>query len=197
MSIHPVTIYHDLHYSWGFLNGSVMKNPPAMQGATGDVGSIPGLGRSPREGNGNPIQYSCLENPMDRRAWWAMVHGVAKSWTQLNDTPLVLRVCLGLNFSTLHCNWSQFFEEEIRSCLSCDRLLSQVKSRSHLSRTRGEENSKLCSEWQPALFADHSVGGWKKGTIWSPLDLPLLAWDHDLTSPGRQQGPGLPWWLRW
>ena len=79
MSIHPVTIYHDLHYSWGFLNGSVMKNPPAMQGATGDVGSIPGLGRSPREGNGNPIQYSCLENPMDRRAWWAMVHGVAKS----------------------------------------------------------------------------------------------------------------------
>ena len=44
----------------------------------GDASSIPGLGRSPEEGNGNPLQYSCLENPMDRRAWWATVHGVAK-----------------------------------------------------------------------------------------------------------------------
>ena len=45
----------------------------------GDMGSIPGLGRSPGEGNGNPLQYSCLENPMDRVAWWATVHGVAKT----------------------------------------------------------------------------------------------------------------------
>ena len=49
----------------------------------GDLGSIPGLGRSPGEGNGNPLQYSCLENHMDRGAWWAIVHGVAKSQTQL------------------------------------------------------------------------------------------------------------------
>ena len=49
----------------------------------GDPGSIPGLGRSPGEGNGNPLQYSCLENPMDRGAWWATVHGVAKSQTRL------------------------------------------------------------------------------------------------------------------
>ena len=47
----------------------------------GDPGSIPGLGRSPGEGNGHPLQYSCLENPMDRGAWQATVHGVAKSWT--------------------------------------------------------------------------------------------------------------------
>ena len=47
----------------------------------GDLGSIPGLGRSPEEGNGNPLQYYCLENPMDRGAWWAKVHGVAKSQT--------------------------------------------------------------------------------------------------------------------
>ena len=47
----------------------------------GDLGSIPGLGRSPGEGNGNPLQYSFLENPMEREAWWATVHGVAKSWT--------------------------------------------------------------------------------------------------------------------
>ena len=51
----------------------------------GDPGSIPGLGRSPGEGNGNPLQYSCLENPMDGGAWWAAVHGVAKSQTWLSD----------------------------------------------------------------------------------------------------------------
>ena len=50
----------------------------------GDPGSIPGSGRSPG-GNGNPFQYSCLENPMDRGVWWAVVHGVAKSQTQLSD----------------------------------------------------------------------------------------------------------------
>ena len=47
----------------------------------GDLGSIPGSGRSPGEGNGNPLHYSCLENPMDRGAWWDTVHGVSKSWT--------------------------------------------------------------------------------------------------------------------
>ena len=51
----------------------------------GDWGSIPGLGRHPGEGNGNPLQYSCPENPMDRGAWWAILHGVAKSQTQLSD----------------------------------------------------------------------------------------------------------------
>ena len=51
----------------------------------GDLGSIPGSGRSPEGGNGNPLQYSCLENPMDEGAWWASVHGVAKSRTQLSD----------------------------------------------------------------------------------------------------------------
>ena len=51
----------------------------------GDLGSIPGLERSPGEGNGNTLQYSCLENPMDEGAWWATVHGVARSWTRLSD----------------------------------------------------------------------------------------------------------------
>ena len=52
----------------------------------GDPGSVSGLGKSPEEGNGNPLQYSCLENSMDRGAWWATVHGVAKSWTRLSDS---------------------------------------------------------------------------------------------------------------
>ena len=59
----------------------VLKNPPANSGDLRDVGSIPGSGRSPGEGNGNPLQYSCLENYMDRGAWWATVHGVAKRGT--------------------------------------------------------------------------------------------------------------------
>ena len=50
----------------------------------GDLGSIPGSGRSPGEGNGNPLQSSCLENPMDKEAWWATVHGAAKSQTRLS-----------------------------------------------------------------------------------------------------------------
>ena len=64
-----------------FQGGSVLKNPPASTGAIGDSGSIPGSGRSPGKGNGNPLQYSCLGNPMDRGAWWATVHGVSKSPT--------------------------------------------------------------------------------------------------------------------
>ena len=51
----------------------------------GDLGSIPGSGRSPGDGSGNPLQYLCLENPMDQGAWWATVHGVAKSQTRLSD----------------------------------------------------------------------------------------------------------------
>ena len=54
-----------------------------------DPSSIPGSGRSPGEGNGNPLQYSCLENPMEGGAWQATVHGVAKSWTQLSDFTLL------------------------------------------------------------------------------------------------------------
>ena len=61
--------------------GSLVKNPPAN---AGDAGSILGLGRSPGEGNGNPLQYTCLGNPMDKGAWWATVHGVTKSGTQLS-----------------------------------------------------------------------------------------------------------------
>ena len=61
----------------------VVKNLSANAGGIRDVGSTPGLGRSPGRGHGNPLQYSCLENPIDRGAWWAAVHRVAKSQTQL------------------------------------------------------------------------------------------------------------------
>ena len=62
----------------------MVKNPPANAGDAEDVGLIPGSGRSPGEGHGNRLQYSCLENFTDRGAWWATVHGVTKSWTRLS-----------------------------------------------------------------------------------------------------------------
>ena len=63
----------------------VVKNPPAKAGDARDAGSIPGSGRSSGKGNSNSLQYSCLGNSMDRRASWATVHGVAKSWTSLSN----------------------------------------------------------------------------------------------------------------
>ena len=63
----------------------MVKNPLSNAGDTKDLGSIPGLGRSPGGGHGNPLQYSCLENPMDRAAWRAIAHGVTKSLTWLWD----------------------------------------------------------------------------------------------------------------
>ena len=72
------------------------KNPPAN---AGDLGSIPGLARSPGEGNSNPLQHSCLGNPMDRVVWWATVHGVSKNQMQLNN----LDVTKQLRISTKLC----------------------------------------------------------------------------------------------
>ena len=78
-----------------FPGGSAVKNRPAN---AGDAGSIPESGRSPGGGNGNPLQYFCLENSMDRGAWWATVPGLQKSWTQLCFTHYAFYscTCLGL-----------------------------------------------------------------------------------------------------
>ena len=75
-------------YVRGFPGGSVVKNPFANAGGPGGTSFIPGLGRSPGEGTGNPLKYSCLENSMDRRAWRATICGVAKSQTQCSNWAL-------------------------------------------------------------------------------------------------------------
>ena len=80
--LNPFLLYNDF---FGFPGGSEDK---ASACNAGDPGLIPGLGRSPGEGNGNPLQYSCLENPMDRGARRSTVHGVAKSWTRQSDFTL-------------------------------------------------------------------------------------------------------------
>ena len=72
-----------MRYPWASQVMLVVKNTPANAGGSRDVGSIPGWGRSPGRGHSNPLQYSCLENPVDRGAWWPTVHGVPKSWTWL------------------------------------------------------------------------------------------------------------------
>ena len=85
----------------------MIKKPPAKAGDTRDgrdVCLIPGLGRSPGGGNGNPLKYSYLENSMDRGAWWAIVHGVAKSQTQLSiHTHTHICVCVFLVFIPISC----------------------------------------------------------------------------------------------
>jgi len=73
-----VNIIYPYESVWGFPGGSVSTESACN---AGDLGLIPGFGRFPGEGNGNPLQYSCLENPMDRGPWWITVHGVAKSRT--------------------------------------------------------------------------------------------------------------------
>ena len=88
ISLQSQTRLSDFHIHTGNFRASQVapevKNAPANAGDIKDAGLIPGLERSPREGNGNPLQYSCLENPMDRGAWQATVHGVAKSQIRLN-----------------------------------------------------------------------------------------------------------------
>ena len=66
----------------------------------GDLGSIPGLRRSPGGGHGNPLQYSCLENPMDRGAWQATVHGVTKGWTRLSNFIFLVVLSKSTHFNT-------------------------------------------------------------------------------------------------
>ena len=74
-----------LYFCWTSQVALVVKNLPSNAGDIKGVGLIPGSGRSSGEGNGNPLQYSCLENSRDRGVWWATVHGVSQSWTRLSD----------------------------------------------------------------------------------------------------------------
>ena len=109
----------------------------------GDLGSIPGSGRSPGEGNGNPLQYSCLENPMDRGAWWATDHGVAKSWKWLSDFPWLCRSQQTGKFfkrweyqTTLSASW------EI--CVQVRKQLLELDMEQQTGSKSGKNTSKVC-----------------------------------------------------
>ena len=98
-----------------FPGGSEVK---ASACNAGDLSSIPGLGRPPGEGNGNPLQYSCLENPMDRGAWWATVHGVTKSRTRLSDFTFTFPLQQNLIYTDLTpCLIRAVSQSYLKSCL--------------------------------------------------------------------------------
>ena len=129
---------------------------------------IPGLGRSPGEGNGNPLQYSCLENSMEGQAWWAAVHGVAKSWTRLsNFTSLSLRVCKKYH------NKALFFKKVI----SFPQYTENFSSVAQLCPT-------LATLWTVAYQASPSMG-FSRQENWSGLPFPS---PEDLPDPGIEPG---------
>ena len=96
------------HLTWASQVAQVVKNPPASAGDAGGTGSIPGSGRSPGEGNGNPLQCSCLENPRDGGAWWAAIYGVAQSRTRLKRLSSSSRSNMFINILSSHM-WSLYF----------------------------------------------------------------------------------------
>ena len=131
----------------GFLGGSEGK---VSAYNAGDWSSIPGSGRFPGEGNGNPLQYCCLENPLDGGAWWATVHGVANSWTRLN------------NFT------SHFSAEWSDNTLPLQGVLGRMNRKGsikklHLMATHLLFPSAVFSRWSTPLGSyfpsEHSLGG--------------------------------------
>ena len=121
----------------------VVKNLPANAGDIRDMSSIPGLGRSPGEGHGNPLQYSCLENPMDRGAWGTTVHGVTKSQTRLKQ--------LSMHTCDQH-RYQSIFREQFQSIFQ-NVMLEHV--------LKGKLSSGILKCWFPlALAKIESSGYW-------------------------------------
>ena len=154
----------------------------------GDVSSIPGSGRSPGGGNGNPLQCSCVGNLMDRGAWWATVHGVAKSWTWLRD-------------------WVHKFEDMISEHLigselrhlDCPFKLSALKSKCLLQDTALKEHKGLlglprCCQWWRFCLQCRRPGfnPWARKISWRmATHSSILAWKVPWTEePGRLQFMG-------
>ena len=98
----------------GFPGSSVVENLPVSAGAAGDMGSIPGLGRSPGRVNGNPRQYSCLKNPIDRGTWQATVHGVTKELDMTEQLSVL--ACIEKAVSTQPLLLSPFLNNRPKHC---------------------------------------------------------------------------------
>ena len=126
-----------------FPSGTEVKNPPAN---ARDAGLIPGSGRSPRGGNGNPFQYSCLGNPMDTGAWWATVHRVAKNWAQLSDPTAATQEKMQIEKGCADLCWLFLKSRSIFSSYS--QFQKRRRLPSNLSETLSEVKLRLCS-WMP------------------------------------------------
>ena len=103
----------------------MVKNPPANAEDIRDMGLIPGLGRSPGGGRGNPLQYSCLETPVDRRAWWATVYRVAQSWTRLKQLRTHAQTIIYRMYNSKRSN--QSILKEISPEYSLEGLMLKLK----------------------------------------------------------------------
>ena len=155
----------------------------------GNLGSIPGLGRSPGEGNGNPLQYSCLENPKDRRAWQATVPGVEKSWTQLSDFTFTF-LCPQI----LTITWQSLSNPN-------QALIPPYVERPALNQSPRPPKSWLCPPYSETLWlwsgtlSYHSKNKFISSTS-TGFSLPSGMWLLQLASLFCTT-IGLPWWLSW
>ena len=153
-----------------------LKNPPGIAGDAGDTILIPGLGRSSGGGDGNPLQYSCLENSVDRGACWATVHGLAESQTWLSNwSRMHTRVfvkcmnlpCLFFNISTFNKDWRQKKKKDWRQLTLLQHLFS--KSKQKMGSNRGNKKGNF---WDILLFPpflganDHITLLSKHKTFW-------------------------------
>ena len=160
----------------------------------GDLGSIPGSGRAPGEGNGNPLQYSCLENSMDGGAWWATVHWVTKSWTQLSNFTFTFKHCVN-GFTLL---WKLFSMMKMRIC----RNWNAEGMWNWREREMATHSSILAWRimWTEETGGLPSMGSHRVGQDWSNLacmhalekematQSRILAW----RIPGTEEPGGLP-----
>ena len=141
----------------------MVKNLPANAGDTRDVGSIPGLGRSPGEGNGNPLPYSCLENPMDRGTWWATVHGNRKDVDTAERPPLyqlvgylhIFSLWVGvifylrfkINWLSSHTCWGAQFCSHVSGVLGRSPMVPCPSSPEFLSPFTGDLSFCFITSW--------------------------------------------------
>ena len=136
-------MHNDLCASlWSFPGGSGMKTPPAN---AGDTGLIPGWGRSPGGGNGNLLQYSCLENPMDRGAWWATVHRVRHDWATEHNNITQRSFTAPRPLCSIH------------SLTSTDFFFNCLHSFA-FSRTSYSWNYTVFSDWLSSLSSNMPLG---------------------------------------
>ena len=122
-----------------FPGGSEVK---ASACNAGDPGLIPGLGRSPGEGNGNPLQYSCLENPTDGGAWWATVHGVTKSWTRLSNFTFLSDQCKEIEENNRMGKTRELFRKIRDTKGTLHAKMGSIKDRNDMDLTEAEDIKK-------------------------------------------------------
>ena len=150
--------------SWLIRTSLVAQTVKRLAYNAGDLGSIPGSGRSSEEGNGNPLLCSCLENPMDRGAWWASVHWVPKSQTRLSDFTFTFHFWDIFGLNTSDCLRVQRID--------CLAMKVKVKSLSHVQL--------FGIQWTVAHHAPLSMG-FSRQEYWSRLPFPS---PEDLPDPG-------------